>query len=188
MRIISGKAKGLKLKPVPGDSTRPILDRAKENLFNILNPLIPGTRWCDLFAGTGQIGLEALSRGAAEVVFTDSAKMAVKTIQENIQHTKLTNGATVLQTEALAYLQTQKNRQPHFDFIYVAPPQYKKIWSQALLIIDEHAGTLLAEEGQVVVQIDPSEYEELTLKQLELTDKRAYGRTMFCFYTFVGQG
>ena len=75
-RVISGKAKGKRLKLVPGDTTRPIMDRVKESLFNILGD-IGGTRWLDLFAGTGQVGIEALSRGAAAVVFVDKARAAI---------------------------------------------------------------------------------------------------------------
>jgi 16S rRNA (guanine(966)-N(2))-methyltransferase RsmD len=80
MRVIGGKAKGRRLKRVPGDTTRPVMDRVKESLFNILGD-VSGERWLDLFAGTGQVGIEALSRGAAEVVFVDKVRPAILTIQ-----------------------------------------------------------------------------------------------------------
>ncbi|HNS38872.1 MAG TPA: RsmD family RNA methyltransferase, partial [Promineifilum sp.] len=91
-RVISGKAKGRRLKLVPGDTTRPIMDRVKESLFNILGD-IQGTRWLDLYAGTGQVGIEALSRGAAAVVFIDKARAAIQTIRDNLNHTQLMDGA-----------------------------------------------------------------------------------------------
>lgn len=184
MRVISGKARGTKLKSVPGDTTRPILDRAKENLFNILRPMLGDTRWLDMFAGTGQVGIEALSRGAAEVVFTDNARAAVRTVQENLRLTRLAEQAEVHQTDAFAYLQKVVDGfvKP-FDVIYIAPPQYKGIWLTALKMVDVHAAACLYEDGLVVAQIDPQEYMEVELENLVLTDKRKYGRTLFAFYT-----
>src|SRR6056300_1621168 len=99
MRVISGSAKGRKLKRVPGDSTRPIMDRVKENLFNILGDFVQGSRWLDLFAGTGQVGIEALSRQASEVVFVDNVYAAIKTIKDNLRHTELAAGAKVLKID-----------------------------------------------------------------------------------------
>lgn len=183
MRVISGKARGMKLKAVAGDTTRPILDRAKESLFNILSGFIPGTRWLDLFAGTGQIGIEALSRGAAEVVFTDMAREAVRTIEDNLRHTRLTEGATVLLADAFTFLTRfgHQGGEP-FDLIYIAPPQYQELWLKALTAVDAAADKLLADGGLVVVQIDPKEFAEAALTHLVLTDKRKYGRTLFAFY------
>jgi 16S rRNA (guanine966-N2)-methyltransferase len=180
MRVISGRARGRKLKRVPGDATRPITDRVKENLFNIYGPAVQGSRWLDLFAGTGQVGIEALSRGAAEVLFVDKAREAIRTIYENLRHTGLTEGSTVLRQDAFAYLGQTANRR--FDVVFVAPPQYKGIWSQVLAELDWEPQRHLAPDGQVIVQIDPREYEELSLQQLELIDQRRYGSTMLCFY------
>jgi len=178
-RVISGKAKGRRLKLVPGDTTRPIMDRVKESLFNILGD-IGGTRWLDLFAGTGQVGIEALSRGAAEVVFIDKARAAVRTVQDNLAHTGLTDGATVLQTDAFAYLRESAARP--FDIIYVAPPQYLGMWVEALVAVDRAAGRLLTDEGMTVVQIDPRESKVLALQNLALVDERRYGNTLLGFY------
>lgn len=186
MRVISGTAKGTRLKSVPGDSTRPILDRAKENLFNILGTFVPGTRWLDLFAGTGQVGIEALSRGAAECVFTDTARQAIRTIEHNLRATRLQAGAQVVQTDAFAYLQRAQVAQERFDVIYIAPPQYKGLWLTAVRQIDTHPAACLYEEGLAIVQIDPSEREELELTHLALVDERKYGRTLFLFFEFGG--
>ena len=180
MRVISGKAKGRKLKRVPGDSTRPIMDRVKENLFNILGDFVPGSRWLDLFAGTGQVGIEALSRGAAEVIFVDNVRAAVNTVKDNLRHTRLTEDAVVLQTDAFRYLESPKGAP--FDLIYVAPPQYKKLWEQVVAILDQRPSDYLTIDGLLVVQIDPKEYRDLDLGQLVETDQRRYGSTLLCFY------
>lgn len=178
-RVIAGKAKGRRLKLVPGDTTRPIMDRVKESLFNILGD-IGGTRWLDLFAGTGQVGIEALSRGASAVVFTDSARAAIQTIRDNLAYTRLSEGVTVQQTDAFRFL--RETSAPPFDVIFVAPPQYKELWSAALTAIDAAADRYLTAEGQVVVQIDPREFRETPLQHLALSDKRRYGNTLLCFY------
>lgn len=181
MRVISGRAKGHKLQMVPGQKTRPIMDRIKENLFNLLGPhAVPGTRWLDLFAGTGQVGIEALSRGALEAVFLDRNAAAVKTIYRNLEHTRLGDGAEVLRTDAFVYLRTGAFRP--FDYIFVAPPQYQELWSEAVGIVDGDPRRYLNERGLVIVQIDPREFTDLELTSLRLLDKRSYGNTMLCFY------
>lgn len=180
-RVISGKAKGRKLKLVPGDTTRPIMDRVKESLFNILGD-VHGTRWLDLYAGTGQVGIEALSRGAAEVVFIDKTRPAIQTVRDNLAHTQLTEGATVVQSDALAYLR-DTGTSP-FDIIYIAPPQYLEMWVVALKEIDANVGLYLVEEGLAIVQIDPREFKEEVTENLALIDKRRYGNTLLCFYSY----
>ncbi len=181
MRVISGRARGRKLAMVPGQKTRPIMDRIKENLFNLLGPhAVPGTRWLDLFAGTGQVGIEALSRGAAEAVFVDAERAAIKTVHQNLKTTRLAEWAIVLRMDAFAYLR-MAGLTP-FDYIFVAPPQYRDIWKRVVLSIDEDTSRFLNDGGVVLVQIDPKEYEELAPKALELIDRRTYGNTMLCFY------
>lgn len=178
-RVISGKAKGRRLKLVPGDTTRPIMDRVKESLFNILGD-VSETRWLDLYAGTGQVGIEALSRGAAAVVFVDKGRAAIQTIRDNLAHTQLIEGTNVIQADALAFLRESGERP--FDIIYVAPPQYREMWIGALLAIDAAVERYLTKEGLAVAQIDPREFKELGLIHLTLIDKRRYGSTLLCFY------
>ena len=179
MRVISGQAKGVRLKRVSGDTTRPIMDRVKESLFNILGN-INNTRWLDLFAGTGQVGIEALSRGASEVVFTDTARAAVQTIQTNLRLTKLADGAEVIGIDAFRYLDKFNGRL--FDIIYVAPPQYKGMWLDVLRVVDKRPFTYLTPHGFIIVQIDPKEYQDVALTNLWLEDSRTYGNTQLCFY------
>lgn len=180
LRVVGGAARGRRLKLVPGETTRPIMDRVKENLFNILGPTYVADQvWLDLFAGTGQVGIEALSRGARLAIFLDTARAAIDTIHENLRLTALAARAQVYQTDAFAFLRQTRLL---FDVIFVAPPQYKGLWRDALDAIDRRAEELLAADGLVVVQIDPREEEEWTLRRLELVDQRRYGNTLLCFY------
>lgn len=184
MRVISGSARGSRLKRVPGDSTRPIMDRVKESLFNILGK-VDGEVWLDLFAGTGQVGIEALSRGAAEVVFIDKVRPAIQTIQANLKTTRLHNSAQVVQVDAFDYLNRSGVRQGdngRFHLIYIAPPQYLGLWQKVMAVLDERPSAWLTSAGIVVVQIDPKEYAPLTLQNLSLYDNRIYGNTQLCFY------
>ena len=103
LRVIGGKAGGLRLRSVPGTGTRPITDRVKEALFNIIGGDIVSSQWLDLFAGTGAVGIEALSRGASFVRFLDLSRQAVQTIRENLIHTRLDKLAEIHQTDSLSY-------------------------------------------------------------------------------------
>ena len=179
LRVISGTARGRRLKVVPGDAVRPITDRVKESLFNILRPDMPGATLLDLFAGTGSVGIEALSRGAKYVRFIDRNRMAIGIIHENLALTGLGDRAEVLNLDAFTLLDKEPNYA--FDYIYVAPPQYHELWSNALLQLDASPDWLV-EDGWVIVQIDPLEYQGLTLNNLEEFDQRRYGNTLLVFY------
>lgn len=178
MRVVSGKAKGRKLSPVPGDTTRPILDRVKTALFDTLRPHIENWHVLDLFAGSGSVGIEALSQGASFCVFTDLSKVAVETIKENLAHTQLGASAEVRNMDAFTYL---RNTSKDFDLIYIAPPQYKGIWIEAMHCVAERP-SLIRDNGMVIVQIDPSEYEPLSLTHFHEEEQRKYGNTLLIFY------
>lgn len=177
MRVIAGQAKSKQLKLVPGKGTRPISDRVKESVFNILVHDVPHSRFLDLFAGTGAVGIEALSQGADEAVFIEKASQAVRVIRENLQITGLASQAVVLHQDAFKYVPIAQGQ---FDIIYIAPPQYQGLWSQALQAVDKHQ--ILSENGVIIVQIFPKEFEPLSLQHIVLTDQRKYGSTMLCFY------
>jgi 16S rRNA (guanine(966)-N(2))-methyltransferase RsmD len=179
MRVIGGTAKGRLLKAVPGDSTRPILDRVKTPLFDILRPQLEGIQMLDLFGGTGAVGIEALSQGAQHCVFLDTNPRAVATIKENLTSCELLSRSEVRHTDAFIYL---KNCSKQFDLIYVAPPQYKGLWIEAMRMIAERPH-LLTPRGQIIVQIDPKEYEPLQLETLHENQQRKYGSTELIFYT-----
>ncbi len=178
MRVIAGEAKGRKLKMVSGSSTRPIGERVKEALFSVLGNRVVDARFLDLYAGTGSVGIEALSRGARWAVFVERQRQAVMTIGDNLALTGLRDRAQVVRGDAFALLR-REDLEP-FDLIYVAPPQYKGLWAKTLLALDETP--LLAPDGLVIVQIHPKEYQEQELRSLELIDQRKYGSTLLCFY------
>ncbi len=178
MRVISGSARGKTLLAVPGDTTRPILDRVKKPLFDILRPTIEGTSWLDLFAGSGGVGIEALSEGAGHCTFVDLEPKAVTTIKKNLEGTALSAKAEVYNSDAFQFLRRAKRT---YDYIYVAPPQYKGLWSEAMTNIAERTH-LLAPNGRIIVQIDPKEYEELSLNTLQKIEERKYGKTLLAFY------
>ena len=178
MRVIAGIARGIRLQAVPGTTTRPISDRVKEALFSILGESIVGARFLDLFAGTGSVGIEALSRGASEAVFVDCEARALTTIRVNLAHTRLEAGARLAHSDAFKYL----GRRPEpFDFVYVAPPQYRALWSRTLQAIDADP-SCLDPCGQVIVQVFPKEFEPIHLANLAMTDERRYGSTLLCFF------
>jgi 16S rRNA (guanine966-N2)-methyltransferase len=184
VRVIAGRAKGHRLRSVPGEGTRPITDRAKLALFSIIGNDIIGCRFLDLFAGTGQVGIEALSRGAMEAVFVERAGAALHTIHENLAHTRLEAKARVVRADVFDFLapkSPQAEPAEAFEYIYVAPPQYRGLWARTLRVLDGAPGWL-TDDGWVIAQIHPREFEELTLEHLVLFDQRTYGSVMLCFY------
>ena len=183
MRVISGSAKGVQLQAVPGSGTRPITDRVKEAVFNILRNTILDSQVLDLFAGTGSVGIEALSRGAGQATFVEKHPKAIATIRTNLRRTALGAGARVVKADVFKFLASTP--QP-FDLIYVAPPQYQALWSKTLLALDATPGWL-APDGLIIVQIFPKEFEPLSLATLQLTEQRKYGSTLLCFYEVLPQ-
>jgi 16S rRNA (guanine966-N2)-methyltransferase len=184
LRIIGGSVRGFRLKDVPGDSTRPITDMVKESLFNILGSDIENAVFWDLFGGTGSVGIEALSRGASFVQFSDKNRNAINTLRANIAHTGFIEKSKVVFADAFTLLRQKSDKV--FDYIYIAPPQYKEMWKEALLILDDHVESLVG-DGWVIVQIHPKEYQKLQLKELVQFDERKYGNTLLVFYQRVSQ-
>jgi 16S rRNA (guanine966-N2)-methyltransferase len=179
LRVIAGKAKGRKLKSVPGDTTRPITDRVREALFNIIAGDVLDSNWWDVFAGTGAVGIEALSRGALFVRFSDSNRAPIETIKSNLEHCGFESQAEIRRGDAFKFLASAPDK--IFEYIYIAPPQYQEMWAKALQLVDENI-EWLAEDGWVISQIDPKEYKLLTLENLEEFDQRRYGSTLLVFY------
>lgn len=184
LRIIGGKARGRRLQMVPGDTTRPITDRTKESLFNIIGSDIIGSNFLDLFGGTGSVGIEALSRGASFVRFIEKAPVAAKTIRTNLEITGFRQPteiqkSDIIVSDAFVFLEGQPDRS--FDYIYIAPPQYKGLWIQALLSLEAQP-TWMSGDAWVIVQIHPIEFEPLVLADLDEFDQRRYGSTLLIFY------
>ncbi len=185
IRVIAGSAKGRRLQMVPGAGARPITDRAKESLFNILGSSLEGASVLDLFAGTGSVGIEALSRGAGHVDFIDLDRMAVKTVEANLATTGFGSQARVLRKDAFAWLDQAADRAA-YDLVYVAPPQYLGLWKQAVLSLDANPGCLHP-DAWIIAQIHPREYEQLLLRELVEFDQRKYGSTLLVFYEWPSE-
>jgi 16S rRNA (guanine966-N2)-methyltransferase len=178
VRVIAGSAKGRILRPPRTTATRPITDRAKESLFAILAPRLHGARFLDLFAGTGSVGIEALSRGCAQAIFVERSRQALDSIRHNLDVTCLTARAEVVPRDVFAYL---RDAPAPFEVIFVAPPQWQGLWPRAVALLDREPGWL-AEGAIVVAQHDPSESTALELAHLAATDERSYGRVTFTFF------
>lgn len=183
LRIIGGKAKGRRIRSVPGETTRPITDKVREALFNIIGSDIYGATFLDLFAGTGSVGIEALSRGAEYVLFIERNRRPFTVICENLISTNLQEGSMVIQADAFTFLEGLPNQQ--FNYVFIAPPQYKDMWERALISLDKHT-EWLSKDAWVIVQIHPIEYkpigDKVMVANLVEFDQRHYGSTILVFY------
>ncbi|PJF35717.1 MAG: 16S rRNA (guanine(966)-N(2))-methyltransferase RsmD [Candidatus Thermofonsia Clade 1 bacterium] len=179
IRVIGGIAKGRKLKPVPGEGTRPIMDRVKEALFSIIGDRVLEASFLDLYAGTGSVGIEALSRGAAHATFVEKSGIAVQTIKANLLHVGLDGFAEVLRADVRDYLRVEPS--DCFELIYIAPPQYRGLWLETLRLLDDNI-EYLCPDGWAIVQIDPQERQAVDLKNLRAIDERKYGNTLLWFF------
>ena len=149
MRIIAGTARSLPLKTIDGLDTRPTTDRIKETLFNMIQQDVPDCYFLDLFAGSGQIGLEAVSRGAAKAFFIENAKNAAACIQDNIRFTRFEDACTLLQTDVISGLRTLEGKY-RFDLIFMDPP-YKKELEKEVLTFLSHS-SLVKPSAKIIVE------------------------------------
>ena len=188
MRIISGKAKGVRLSALSSKKTRPILDRAKESMFGILESYLPDGVVLDLFAGTGSLGIEALSRGAKRCLFVENSTNAIKVIKKNLQNANLLKRTVVLKINAFRLLDFIKNKDIKFDLILVAPPyklldigcgDRKRIFSLMEAFVSKQ---VINEKGIIVLQhhIKQKIVQEC-FKQLNIIDERQYSNTQLTF-------
>ncbi len=173
MRIITGKARGARLKTPKGLLTRPTSDRVKESLFSILGARVVGRRVLDLFAGTGSLGLEALSRGAASAVFVDRATENV--LRENAEHTRLDEAARILRGDVFSALARLATEGAAFDLVFCDPPYHKGLWERTLAVLD--ASPMLLEGALVIVESGEDEKEFPPLLGLSLVREERYGHT-----------
>lgn len=172
MRIIAGTARSLPLKSVPGMETRPTTDRIKETLFNILQDDVPGSYFLDLFAGSGQIGLEALSRGARYAVFVDNGKKTAACIEDNIHFTKFDKETKLYPTDVLSALRAMEGKY-QFDIVFMDPPYNQEIEKDVLRYLA--ASSLLKEDAMIIVEASLStEFDYLDEYGLELARLKTY--------------
>jgi 16S rRNA (guanine(966)-N(2))-methyltransferase RsmD len=181
MRVISGTAKGTKLNSIEELSTRPTLDRVKESLFNIINSRIDDSVVLDLFAGSGAIGIEFLSRGCRKAYFCDTSNKAVKMIFQNLEKTRLESNAEVLNMDYKKCLQDLSNRKITFDVIFIDPPYKDDIAVDAVQKI--LSLNLLNKDGIIIIETDEKDREIENLKNLDIKvyDIRKYGRANLIF-------
>lgn len=153
MRVIAGIYRSRLLAAPRGLATRPTSDRLRETLFNVLAPRIEGARFADLYAGTGAVGIEALSRGAAPVTFVESAPAAVAVLRENLTGLSIRNGFQIDQRSVPVALRNLARRPPHFDLVYLDPPwEDANAYTQTMKLLGESPDALLAPEAIVVAE------------------------------------
>ena len=177
MRVISGKAKGITLKTPSGMQTRPTADRVKEALFSILQFDLPGKRVLDLFGGTGQLGIEALSREASYAVFVDASGDACSLIRENLKRCKFTSEAKVIRSDYLNYLKSTTDK---FDIIFLDPPYAEVFLENALKIITEI--DILQSGGIIVTERPVGKDLPWTFEGFSRSKDYKYGKTLLTIY------
>ncbi|MGH7854762.1 MAG: 16S rRNA (guanine(966)-N(2))-methyltransferase RsmD [Candidatus Binatia bacterium] len=180
MRIIGGAAKGRRLLAPKGQAVRPTADRVKESLFNILPRDFSGMKVLDLFAGTGNLSIEALSRGADHAVLVDSSARSAAAIKENLRRLGFAARTEVWVAPAARSLRLLARRKKSFEVIFLDPPYDQGLAPRALDIIAQ--GNLLGESGTIVVEHSAREILKQRYRLLQLHDERRYGDTLLSFY------
>ncbi len=178
MRIVSGKARGLTIKTIDGNSTRPTRDMVREALFNIIFDKVSDSVFLDLFAGSGAVGIEALSRGAEKAYFIDNNKSCTEIIKQNLEKAKLIDKAVILYGDYLVALEKIKDKK--FDIIFVDPPYHKELGISAIEKIAEKG--ILAEKGFIIYETDSDEEVSDLIGSYKRFDYRKYGRNILNFY------
>lgn len=179
-RIISGTAGGIPIKTPPGDRTRPTADRVKESVFNMLQADIPGLHVLDLFAGSGSLGIEALSRGAADAVFVDKDRIACGIIRANLEKTGLSRKAEVLGMDMEGALRILTANRRRFGLVFADAPYLCDFVLKTLLMLDEN--DIMEDNGMAVVEHHRGEMPPETVGRWQLERRRDYGETVFSIY------
>ena len=180
MRVISGKVRGLKLDTPKNDDVRPTTDRVKESLFNIINPYVIDSNVLDLFAGTGSLGIECLSRGALSATFVDVSKDSINIVKSNVKKARVENESTILNLDFKTAIDRLNVQNKKFDIIFMDPPYYKNMFIDALSNIDK--SDLLSEDGIIVVEHDTKDKFIDKIGRLEKSKEKKYGNTTLTFY------
>ncbi len=182
MRIIAGELRGRKLQPIRGMTIRPTSDRLRETLFNILSHRVRDAVVLDIFAGTGALGLEALSRGAASAVFIDHYKGALDALTGNIRAFHLDDRAQVIRWDIHINLKCIRNHQPPFDLVFMDPPYERNLVMPSLDHL--HRSRALASDALVVVEHTPLEPLSDKMSAFSVEDQRKYGKTLVSFLKY----
>lgn len=182
MRIITGLAKGIRLKAPKGMDTRPTADRVKESMFNILGDIVDDAKVLDLFGGTGNLGLEALSRGASKAVFIDQNQNSITAIKENINLTKMNQKAVVYKMDSLLSLSRLAREQYKFDLVFCDPPYNKGLVEKSLMKLVEN--NVLEDEAIIVVEHSKHESIPDDFSNYEVRRSEKYGETIVSFILY----
>jgi 16S rRNA (guanine(966)-N(2))-methyltransferase RsmD len=182
VRIIAGKYRGRRLKSPPSDRTRPTSDRLRETLFNVLAPKIEGAKFLDLCAGTGAVGIEALSRGAAHATFVDQSRQMCALIEENLNALSIENDVEILTAEVSEYLRrlVKMEREP-FDIVFFDPP-YQADYEKVLAYFGDHSSQLLAADAVLIAEHDKRKELPEELGILKRYRKVKQGDSVLSFY------
>ena len=180
MRVIGGKVKGRKLFSVKGLTTRPTADKIKESIFNILPGDFNGKEVLDLFAGTGNLGIEALSRGALKAVFIESSRHVLPVLEKNLRNCGFTDKSQIIGTTVEKGIKILERRRNRFDFIFLDPPYGRGILKDTLMRVSR--SEILKDTSLVIAEHSSSEMVEGEIERLILTDQRRYGTTLISFF------
>ncbi|WP_318530492.1 16S rRNA (guanine(966)-N(2))-methyltransferase RsmD [Apilactobacillus quenuiae] len=184
MRVISGNFGSRNLKSVPGNKTRPTTDKVKESLFNMIGPYFNGGNFLDLFAGSGAVSIEAVSRGFDKATLVDKQYAAIKTINENISITKQTESFDVLKMNAENALQFLSNQNKKFDIIFLDPPYKNQKMVEQLQEI--YKLNLLNDSGIVICETDDNVNLNDDVDHYHLSQQKKYGITIISIYKLQG--
>lgn len=176
MRVIAGELKGRKLEAVPGTETRPTTDKIKEAVFQIMGPFFAGGTCLDLFAGSGSLGIEAISRGMERAVFVDRSPKAVHIIKNNLRNLNIAEQAEVYRTDAFRAIQAAAKRGLQFDLVLLDPP-YKKA-DYGKLIEQMFKSSLIRKEAMIYCEHDPSDHMPDEMQGLEMIKRTDYSKTI----------
>lgn len=181
MRVIAGTARRLSLKTLPGTDTRPTTDRIKETLFNMINPDITDANFLDLFAGSGQMGIEALSRGAKTAVFVENNKAAITCIEQNLQFTRLNEQAVVMNMDVLSALKRMEGNKV-FDYIFLDPPYNLFLEKQVLNYLKN--SSLIDESSVIIVEASlDTQFDYIEEYGFQVVKRKEYKTNMHVFLT-----
>ena len=181
MRIIAGKKRGMKLSGFEGEAIRPTADRVKENMFNLIAPHVTDAEVLDLFAGTGALAIEALSRGAAHAVFCEQARPSLEIIRKNLNKTGFIGQSSIVEGDSFTFL---SRNQKQFDLIFLDPPYNTGMLSRALHLIGSQK--CLSPDGIAVAECDGTERPG-EIDGLKLIKERRYGRSYILIYMADGR-
>lgn len=179
MRVITGTAKGRRLTTLEGEDIRPTAAKVKGAIFNSIQFDIEGRTVLDLFAGSGQLGIEALSRGAKKAFFVDLSREAIKVINDNLEHCRLKDNASVFNGDSISYLKTTREK---FDIVFIDPPYKKQLAEKALSLVLN----IMNDGGIIVCETDIKEELPDAVGEYTVTKQDTYSKTKLTIYRFSG--